>query len=279
MNVLSAAAPGQQPGGSHRRVSWKERQREGSCEDSGSCAAGAGCAVPAAPRASCSSRTSSGWDQLFLRMCCLLLLLAPMEGRCCLPRDAAVGSRCWGSSIPSPPPLMLSAAGVASGSPPPYPGAGGSFAPQLCRPAPGSERRQRPRRRAARGQGAAVWALRRPASRLVPALMWSPSGSAQCNPAQPADWGGSEARVIDCLVLFLQGCPRPFGFTSEVPREQGGDSSVHPGCRDGVGGVQAPAGGTRVAAALRATGSGGSSAPCLSFPTSTAPWKGVGVSG
>lgn len=95
------------------------------------------------------------------------------------------------------------------------------------------------------GRALPVWALGRPGSQLVPALMWSPSGSAQCNPGQPADWGRSEARVIDCLVLFLQGCPGPFEFTSEVPREQGGDGSVHPDCRDGAGGVQAPAGGSR----------------------------------
>lgn len=66
--------------------------------------------------------------------------------------------------------------------------------------------------------------------------MWSPSGSAQCR------LGRDEARVIDCLVLFLQGCPGLLGFTAEIPQEQG--LTVHPGCRDGAGGVQALAGGS-----------------------------------
>lgn len=64
INVLSAAALGLQPGGSARRVAWKELQRKGSCEDSGSCAAGAGFAL----QASRSSRISLGRDWLFLHM-------------------------------------------------------------------------------------------------------------------------------------------------------------------------------------------------------------------
>lgn len=80
------------------------------------------------------------------------------------------------------------------------------------------------------GRALPVWALGRPGSQLVPALMWS---SLRLRTMQPglslADWGGSEARVIDCLVLFLQGCPRPFGFTAEVPREQRGARQRSPG--------------------------------------------------
>lgn len=64
INVLSAAALALQPGGSARRVAWKELQRKGSCEDSGSCASGAGFAL----QASRSSRISLGRDWLFLHM-------------------------------------------------------------------------------------------------------------------------------------------------------------------------------------------------------------------
>lgn len=118
INELSAAAVGLQPGGSACRVAWKELQREGSCEDSGSCAGGAGFAL----KASHSSRISLGWDWLFFppMQCHLLLSLA--DGRCFQP---------WNGTVLSPHPCTSTFGALCSrrdlGHLPPHPEQGAAL--------------------------------------------------------------------------------------------------------------------------------------------------------
>lgn len=154
-------------------------------------------------------------------------------------REGAASPRMlrWGpgpkGGIRLPPPLMISAADAASGISRRTPSGEQDCIP-VSPPGPGGgEWRQSPsgqRRQAARRQGAArlgTGATRQPAGPRFDVEF--PPAPHNATRLSLADWGGSEARVIDCLVFFLQGCPRPFGFTAEVSREQRGARQRSPG--------------------------------------------------
>lgn len=128
---------------------------------------------------------------------------------------------------PLPVPSMLSPSEVASGIP--------RRAEQAPVPHPGARRGRGQRA----GQRRCGERRRQLAGRALPsgaALMRGVPGCAQWEPALPAGWGCSEARVIDGLVFLLQSLSQAVRIYGRGPPRAGGGWWRLPGLQAGASG-------------------------------------------
>lgn len=214
-NVLSAAAPGRAAGSNHR-VSWKKLPREGSGEGSGG--------LHVASKALGDELDGS---------------LGPRPAR---PPQAAPLPAASSSSAPRREGADSGVCSPAASSALAFdalPKRGGLGHPPPCRAGAGSAPRCPAWPRAARG-AEAVRGAQAAAGGQGAALRGrfdaGGPGCAQWEPALPAGWGCSEARVIDGLVFLLQSLSQAVRIYGRGPPRAGGGWWRLPGLQAGASG-------------------------------------------